>query len=266
MKRTLLATAAGVAIALASPAATADEELNFDAYRQMLADGNPAELFEMEGEELWKTARGPKNATLEQCNLGLGPGVVDGAAAQMPRYFEDTGKVQDLESRLLTCMETLQGIDPKLVIDGKFGRGEVKVMEALVAYVVTHSKGKPIAVDLSHPKMKDMYELGEKAFFYRTGVMDFSCATCHNDDGKRIRATELPNITKPAGAAAGWGSWPAYRLSNSQFWTMQHRLWDCFRQQRTAEPIYASDVTIALSVFMAGKGNGAKAVWPGVKR
>ena len=72
--------------------------------------------------------------------------------------------------------------------------------------------------------------------------------------------------TKPEGAAAGWGSWPAYRVSNSQFWTMQHRLWDCFRQQRTAEPVFASDVTIALSVFMAGKGNGGEAQWPGVKR
>ena len=39
-------------------------------YRRMLEDGNPAELFEAKGELLWKTARGPKNATLEQCDLG----------------------------------------------------------------------------------------------------------------------------------------------------------------------------------------------------
>jgi sulfur-oxidizing protein SoxA len=114
--------------------------------------------------------------------------------------------------------------------------------------------------------MKEMYDMGERAFFYRTGAMDFACSSCHSQDDKRIRATQLPNITKPEGAAAGWGSWPAYRVSNSQFWTMQHRLWDCFRQQRTAEPVFASDVTIALSVFMAGKGNGAEAQWPGVKR
>ena len=28
-------------------------------YRAMLADGNPAELFEARGEEMWKTKRGP---------------------------------------------------------------------------------------------------------------------------------------------------------------------------------------------------------------
>ena len=265
MKKQLKAIALGVGVALAAPV-FAQEELNFDAYREMLADGNPAELYEMEGEELWRTARGPRNDTLEQCDLGLGAGVVAGAAAQLPRFFKDTGKVQDLESRLMHCMETLQGIPSEEIVKGKFLQGERGKVAALVAYVVTQSKGEKIAVDLSHPKMKEMYELGERAFYYRTGAMDFSCASCHSQDDKRIRATQLPNITKPEGAAAGWGSWPAYRVSNSQFWTMQHRLWDCFRQQRTAEPIFASDVTIALSVFMAGKGNGAEAQWPGVKR
>ena len=92
MRKQLKAIAVSVGVALAAPV-FAQEELNFDAYREMLADGNPAELYEMEGEELWRTARGPKNATLEQCDLGLGAGVVAGAAAQLPRFFKDTGKV-----------------------------------------------------------------------------------------------------------------------------------------------------------------------------
>jgi sulfur-oxidizing protein SoxA len=265
MRKRIKAVAVSVGIALAAPA-LAQEELNFDAYREMLADGNPAELYEMEGEELWRTARGPMNATLEQCDLGLGAGVVAGAAAQLPRYFDDTGRVQDLESRLMHCMEALQGIPSEEIVKGRFLQGERAKLGALVAYVVTHSKGEKIAVDLAHPKVREMYELGERAFYYRAGAMDFSCASCHSQDGKRIRATQLPNITTSEGAAEGWSSWPAYRVSNSQFWTMQHRLWDCFRQQRTAEPIFASDVTIALSVFMAGKGNGVEARWPGVKR
>jgi sulfur-oxidizing protein SoxA len=31
-----------------------------DEYRAMLQDGNPAELYEAKGEDLWKKARGPK--------------------------------------------------------------------------------------------------------------------------------------------------------------------------------------------------------------
>ena len=266
MRTKTLAAAISAAVAIAVPGMATSSNLDFDEYRQMLRDGNPAELYEMQGEELWVTARGPKNATLEECDLGLGPGVVEGAAAQMPRFFEDTGRVQDLESRLMHCMETLQGIPSEEIVNGRFRQGERGNLAAVVAYVTGQSYGHKITIDLEHPAMKDMYELGEKAFFYRTGAMDFSCASCHSQDGLRIRATGLPNITKPEGAAEGWGSWPAYRVSNSQFWTMQHRLWDCFRQQRTAEPVFASDVTIALSVYMAGMGNGGEAVWPGVKR
>ena len=56
-------------------------------YREMIADGNPSELYEAAGEDLWKKPAGPKNATLEKCDLGLGVGVVMGGAAQLPRYF-----------------------------------------------------------------------------------------------------------------------------------------------------------------------------------
>ena len=84
-------------------------------YRRMLEDGNPAELYEAKGEALWKKKRGPKNASLEQCDLGKGPGVIKGVFVELPRYFADTQRVQDMESRLLTCMETLQGLDAVFV-------------------------------------------------------------------------------------------------------------------------------------------------------
>ena len=98
---------AGLALAGAVAGAWAQKnaaEAAIDEYRSMLADGNPAELTEAKGEDLWKQKRGPKNASLETCDLGKGPGVVKGAFVELPRYFPDTGKVQDLETRLITCM------------------------------------------------------------------------------------------------------------------------------------------------------------------
>lgn len=77
-----------------------------------------------------------------------------------------------------------------------------------------------------------MYAVGKSLFFMRAGPYDFSCATCHGSDGKRIRLQDLPNITKNEGAGKGFGAWPAYRVSNSQLWGMQFRLNDCYRQQR----------------------------------
>ena len=63
------------------------------------------------GEALWKEKRGPKGASLEKCDLGKGPGKVEGAFAELPRYFGDADRVMDLESRIVWCMETLQGFD-----------------------------------------------------------------------------------------------------------------------------------------------------------
>src|SRR4030095_12001271 len=41
-----------------------------------------------------------KNASFERCDLGLGPGVVKGAYAQLPKYLADADRVQDLETAL----------------------------------------------------------------------------------------------------------------------------------------------------------------------
>ena len=96
-------------LALSATAFAQDAKKEIEKYQQMIAEGSPVELFELGGEELWKKAQGPKNASLEQCDLGMGPGVVKGAYARLPRYFKDADRVMDLETRLLHCMTTLQG-------------------------------------------------------------------------------------------------------------------------------------------------------------
>ena len=42
---------------------------------------------------------------------GEGPGQLDGAFAELPRYFADAERVMDVETRLLWCMEKLQGFN-----------------------------------------------------------------------------------------------------------------------------------------------------------
>jgi hypothetical protein len=117
-------------------------------YRKMLEDGNPADLFEAKGEALWKTARGPKNATLERCDLGKGPGVVKGAYAQMPRHFADADQVMDFESRVVHCMVTLQGFDRAAAVKNPYsGTGQRQTdIEALTAFAVEQSRGMPVAI------------------------------------------------------------------------------------------------------------------------
>ncbi|MEO7151215.1 MAG: sulfur oxidation c-type cytochrome SoxA [Burkholderiaceae bacterium] len=250
-------------LAPAQPKSTAE---GIAEYRRMLEDGNPAELFEAKGEALWKQARGPKNASLERCDLGVGPGRVKGAFVTLPRYFADTGKVQDLESRLLTCMQTLQGFDAAAIAKTPFGRGEQANLEGLVAWISAESRGLRFDLPQSHPEEKKMLELGRRAFFYRAGSHDFACASCHGEPGKRIRLQDLPDLTKNPGDGVGFAAWPAYRVSSGDLWGMQRRLNDCFRQQRFPYPGYASDVTVALGVYMGVNASGATSVAPALKR
>lgn len=254
----------------ASSAAIAGEVSDSDKiaqYREMISDGNPAEFDEMRGAELWKTAAGPNHATLQQCDLGKGPGVVKGAYAALPRYFKDTNKVQDLESRLLTCMTTLQGIPEANITAHPFSSdAKQSDISSLATYVVGQSKGVKMAVSVKNPKEKEAYEIGKRMFSYRAGPYDFACSTCHGKSNVRIRMQDLPNFYDKKDAQSAYTSWPAYRVSQGLTRSFQWRLNDCFRQQRFPEPKFVSEATIDLTMFLAVNANGADYAGPGLKR
>jgi sulfur-oxidizing protein SoxA len=257
-----------------------DTQKEIERYRQMLQESNPAELFEARGEELWKTPRGPKNASLEQCDLGLGPGVVKGAYVRLPRYFADTDRVQDAESRLVTCMVALQGFTldeakrnpfsgtgvPMITTDPFSGVGRRSVMTDLVAWIASESRGMKIAAPMSHPKERLAYQAGEKLFYYRAGPYDFGCVTCHGEEGKRIRLQNLPTMTNAKDAQRAFGTWPGYRVSEGELRSMQWRMWECIRQMRFPELEFASDASIALITYLAKKAEGGTFDAPSLKR
>ena len=245
----------------------ADTIKKIEEYRQALAGGNPAELWEARGEDLWKKKAGPKAASLETCDLGRGPGVVAGAYAELPKYFADAGRVMDLESRLVHCRVNIQGLSIAEARARPFGDGTARSdNEALVAYITGESRGVNMNVPLDHPKLREAFELGKKMFYFRGGPHDFSCATCHSETGKRIRLQDLPNLTETRDAQRAYTTWPAYRVSQGELRTFQWRLFDCFRQQRFPALEFASEASIALTTFLARNANGAEFNAPAIKR
>ena len=131
----VLTTIACVLTLAASPLAHAQDaetEKAIEKYRQMLKEdpwSNPGLLDADRGEALWKTARGPKNVSLEQCDLGKGPGKVDGAFAELPRFFADADRVMDVETRILWCMDKLQGFNPADLVKSPHPGGGQPVKE-----------------------------------------------------------------------------------------------------------------------------------------
>ena len=263
MKRALACAAALALLPAPAPA----QQSPYAEYQRMTAESAPIELYELAGEEMWKKRQGPKNVSFEQCDLGQGPGALKGAYAGLPRYFADADRVMDLETRLLHCMMTLQGRNREEATKRVFGNADTpSEMEVLSAYVAGQSHGMPMRPGHSHPREKASYQLGQKLFFYRAGPWDFSCASCHGEEGKRIRMSELPVLYKPEFAKPLMATWPAYRVSTSSFVTLQWRMNDCYRQMRMPEPVFGSDTTVALIHFMTVTAEGVPYRGPAVKR
>jgi sulfur-oxidizing protein SoxA len=61
-------------------------------------------------------------------------------------------------------------------------------------------------------------------------------------------------------------TWPAYRVSVSQFKTLQWRMNDCYRQMRMPEPVFGSEATVALIHFMTVTAQGEPYRGPSIKR
>jgi sulfur-oxidizing protein SoxA len=270
--RTILLAAAIAAFAFAPVRAQdAETERAIEKYRQMLkADpwSNPGLLDADRGEALWTTPRGPKNVSLEQCDLGKGPGKVDGAFAELPRYFADADRVMDVETRILWCMEKLQGFNrADLTRRPHPGGGQpVKELGALATYVASKSAGMKFAAKLDQPKEREVVALGQVLFNRRSGPHDFACTTCHAESGKRIRLQGLPYLSDPAEARKVVGEWPAYRVSTTHVMTMQHRVYDCFWQMRMPEIELGSDTSVALIAYLTKVAEGGEIAAPGLKR
>lgn len=272
LRNALRWAAAVAALYLAAGVLAQDTDPAVQAYRQALSDkdGNPGLLVIDRGEKLFKSKAGPLQASLERCDFGLGPGVLKGAYAQLPRWFDDTQRVQDLESRLVTCMVTLQGRDAAQVSKRPFaheGRNESNTeIEAITAFVAAQSDGMKLSPPMRHAKEVESVKVGEALFWRQHGPMDFSCATCHAAEGKRIRLQALFNSGNKKHIDNVVGSWPTYRVSHNAVRTMQHRMWDCHWQMRLPDIGYGSPAAVALISYLTKQAEGATLDLPGMRR
>ncbi len=255
----------------AMPAGAKDAAtLEFEKFRtQMEQDGNPAELFEVKGEDLWKAKRGPKNVSLaETCDLGLGLGKVKGAYVQMPRYFADADKVMDAERRIVWCMVEKQGFKFDELNKKPFASGEyTPEPTSLVTYVAGQSKDMKFAVPAQGSARQGRRMKSARKWWHTAPARTTfpatpataptasasACRTCRISAHQRVR-------TLPC------SGWPGYRMTGGVMLTLQWRMGDCFRQQRFPQPGYASDTITALLTYMTANANGQVYKGLGIKR
>ncbi|RLA24328.1 MAG: sulfur oxidation c-type cytochrome SoxA [Gammaproteobacteria bacterium] len=107
-----------------------------------------------------------------------------------------------------------------------YKRGEIAY---LLSYMAHTSRGKRIAIKSpdDHRKALSAYNKGKQFYYQRRGQLNFSCATCHvQNGGLQIRSE---TISPSLGHATGW---PVYRAKWGEVGTLHRRFIGCSKQMR----------------------------------
>ncbi|MGZ8547529.1 MAG: sulfur oxidation c-type cytochrome SoxA, partial [Sulfuricurvum sp.] len=175
-----------------------------------------------------------------------------------PRYVEPAKKVVTLAQTIQMAAAANEKSVPKL---------EGKEMIKMSAYVKSLANGQKTSIDVkANAHMKEMMKLGQEVFEERRGGRGLSCNNCHNPDivGKRLRMQALPDLG--AKVTASGGTWPAYRMTQSQMVTLDKRMQQCMSNALLAELPLGSREMVALEVYVTNKTKGNEIQIPGLKR
>ena len=256
--RTLSITVALVCLALLS-SLNAEEKLSMsEADKKMYAElleSNPAEMEVAEGEQLFGELAGTANYAKM---LGVKEKDLPKTIASFPRYVESAKKVVTLAQTIQMAAAANEKPVPKL---------ESKEMVKMSAYVKSIANGQKTSIDVKANKhMVEMMKLGQQVFEERRGGRGLSCNNCHSMDivGQRLRMQPLPDLGAKETAAAG--TWPAYRMTQSQMVTLDKRMQQCMKNALLAEIPLGSREIVALEVYVTNKTKGNPINVPSVKR
>jgi sulfur-oxidizing protein SoxA len=157
-------------------------------------------------------------------------------------YFDDAaGKVVTFENAINACLKA--NGEPEF----KYGSRE---MGLVTSWAKSLSDGMKIDVKVKGPAALAAYEQGKAFYYQRRGQLNFSCATCHVDNGgKFIRSEQLSPMV---GQAAHW---PEFR-AGTELVTLQGRFRQCNKQVR-AEPLeFNSEAYNNLEYYLTYMSNG----------
>lgn len=211
---------------------------------------NPGMLYVERGEEIWNTAEGAAGKSCADCH-GDASETMKGVGAHYPKWNATAGKPFNLELQINACREANMQAEPY-----KFDAPEQK---ALVTYIKNQSLGMPVEIDLSDGDMQAWWDKGKKTYYTRTGQLNLSCATCHeNYNGKYIRADHL--------SQGNTNGFPTYRLKQADMVSLHNRFRGCIRDTRAEQPKAFSDELMALEVYVAWRGQGLSVETPAVRQ
>lgn len=198
-------------------------------------------------QEDWDTVKGPEGKSCASCHEDVAS--MAGVRTVMPKFNEEANDLWTLEDYINNCVTERQGREPL-----KYTGGEMTSMAALIA---VQSRGMPMNVAIDGPAAP-FWEEGKELYYTRTGVLELSCASCHEQSyGLHIRADHLSQ-----GQINGF---PAYRLKNAKLNGIHARFKGCVRDTKAETYKPGGPEFHALELYVASRGNGLSVEGPSVR-
>jgi len=218
--------------------------------RAMQADDfeNPAMGFVDQGLAAWYTVEGSEEKSCASCHGDIEESM-KGLRAVMPKINEENGELWSMEDYINDCRVNRMGAEA-----WKWDKQPMKNMTAAIAL---QSRGMPVNVKIDGAAAP-YWEQGKEMYYTRTGLLQLSCANCHEENyGKYIRADHLSQ-----GQINGF---PVFRLKQSNLVSIHNRFYGCVRDTRAESYPKGSPEFHALELYVASRGNGLSVEAPSVR-
>lgn len=209
---------------------------------------NPGMLWVARGAKLWQQADGREGRSCNSCHGDAGS--MRGAATRYPQVDRASGRLLDLEGRIMQCRSERQHAEPLA--------WESEPLLSLTALMAFQSRGLPLRPSIDGAA-RPFFERGRERYQQRVGQMNLSCSQCHDSNwGRRLGAETISQ-----GHGTGY---PIYRLDWQGVGSLQRRLRSCLSGVRAEMFPYGSQEHLELALYLAWRAEGLAIEAPGVRR
>ena len=209
---------------------------------------NPASLWVLDGESLWRARAGAANKACADCHGDAGRSM-RGVAARYPAFDSSRGTLLDLDQRINLCRTTRQNASAL--------QPESRELLALSAFIGRQSRGLPI--DIAVPREAEpLLEAGRAAFRRRQGQLNLACTQCHD----RLAGEKLAGNPIPQAHPTGY---PIYRLEWQGLGSLQRRLRNCMIGVRAEPYAYGAPEYVELEYYLMWRSRGMRLETPAVR-
>ena len=205
---------------------------------------NPATLWVLDGEELWRRKAGAAGESCADCHALER---MRGVAARYPAVRG--GELVSLEQQVNVCRVERQKARA-------FGY-ESRELLSLGALIGRQSRGMPIAVEMT-PQTRPYLEAGRALFERREGQLNLACSQCHDERwGEKLGGAPIPQA-HPTG-------YPIYRLEWQALGSLKRRLRNCLVGMRTEAWDFTDPQYVLLELYLMQRARGLALDAPAVR-